>query len=52
MGNEGGVRRRIGALGIDVRLSVSKNKLKWSGQRGTQLYVKCTGDVALGQANF
>ncbi len=25
-----------------VRLSVSKNKLKWSGQRGTQIYVKCT----------
>jgi hypothetical protein len=25
-----------------VRLSISKNKLKWSGQRGTQLYVKCT----------
>lgn len=35
-----------------VRLTVSKNKLKWSGQRGTQLYVKCTGDVALGQANL
>jgi hypothetical protein len=25
-----------------VRLSISKNKLKWSGQRGTQLYIKCT----------
>lgn len=25
-----------------VRLSLSKNKLKWSGQRGTQVYVKCT----------
>jgi hypothetical protein len=25
-----------------VRLSVSKNKLKWSGQRGTQIYIKCT----------
>ena len=25
-----------------VRLSLSKNKLKWSGQRGTQTYVKCT----------
>lgn len=25
-----------------VRLSLSKNKLKWSGQRGTQIYVKCT----------
>lgn len=25
-----------------VRLSISKNRLKWSGQRGTQLYVKCT----------
>ena len=24
-----------------VRLSISKNKLKWSGQRGTQIYVKC-----------
>jgi len=35
-----------------VRLSVSKNKLKWSGQRGTQTYVKCTGDVALGEANL
>jgi hypothetical protein len=35
-----------------VRLSVSKNKLKWSGQRGTQTYVKCTGEVALGQANL
>jgi hypothetical protein len=35
-----------------VRLSVSKNRLKWSGQRGTQTYVKCTGDVALGQANL
>ena len=35
-----------------VRLSVSKNRLKWSGQRGTQTYVKCAGDVALGQANL
>ena len=26
----------------NVRLSVSKNKLKWSGQRGTQIYTKCT----------
>lgn len=25
-----------------VRLSLSKNKLKWSGQRGTQVYVKCS----------
>lgn len=25
-----------------VRLSLSKNKLKWSGQRGTQIYVKCS----------
>ena len=25
-----------------VRLSLSKNKLKWSGQRGTQTYVKCS----------
>jgi hypothetical protein len=25
-----------------VRLSVSKNKLKWSGQRGTQIYIRCT----------
>jgi hypothetical protein len=25
-----------------VRLSISKNKLKWSGQRGTQIYVRCT----------
>ena len=25
-----------------VRLSISKNRLKWSGQRGTQIYVKCT----------
>jgi hypothetical protein len=25
-----------------VRLSLSKNKLKWSGQRGTQIYVRCT----------
>jgi hypothetical protein len=25
-----------------VRLSLSKNRLKWSGQRGTQTYVKCT----------
>jgi hypothetical protein len=25
-----------------VRLSISKNRLKWSGQRGTQLYLKCT----------
>ncbi len=24
-----------------VRLSLSKNKLKWSGQRGTQTYIKC-----------
>lgn len=24
-----------------VRLSLSKNKLKWSGQRGTQVYIKC-----------
>ena len=32
-----------------VRLSVSKNKLKWSGQRGTQSYVRCIGDIALGQ---
>jgi hypothetical protein len=24
-----------------VRLSLSKNKLKWSGQRGTQIYIKC-----------
>lgn len=24
-----------------VRLSLSKNKLKWAGQRGTQIYVKC-----------
>jgi hypothetical protein len=24
-----------------VRLSLSKNKLKWSGQRGTQIYTKC-----------
>jgi hypothetical protein len=24
-----------------VRLSLSKNKLKWSGQRGTQVYTKC-----------
>jgi hypothetical protein len=24
-----------------VRLLLSKNKLKWSGQRGTQIYVKC-----------
>ena len=29
-----------------VRLSVSGNKLKWSGQRGTQTYVRCTGDAA------
>ena len=42
MGNEGGVRRRIGALGIDCSSLVSKNKLKWAGQRGTQIYVKCT----------
>jgi hypothetical protein len=25
-----------------VRLSISKNRLKWSGQRGTQIYVRCT----------
>jgi hypothetical protein len=25
-----------------VRLSLSKNKLKWSGQRGTQIYIKCS----------
>jgi len=25
-----------------VRLSLSNNKLKWSGQRGTQVYFKCT----------
>ncbi len=25
-----------------VRLSLSKNQLKWSGQRGSQIYVKCT----------
>jgi hypothetical protein len=25
-----------------VRLSISNNKLKWSGQRGTQIYVRCT----------
>jgi hypothetical protein len=24
-----------------VRLSLSKNKLRWAGQRGTQIYVKC-----------
>lgn len=24
-----------------VRLSLSKNRLKWAGQRGTQIYVKC-----------
>ena len=24
-----------------VRLSLSKNKLKWSGQRDTQIYTKC-----------
>lgn len=24
-----------------VRLSLSKNKLKWAGQRGTQIYFKC-----------
>jgi hypothetical protein len=32
-----------------VLLSVSKNKLKWTGQRGTQSYVRCIGDIALGQ---
>ena len=26
---------------LTVRLSLSKNKLKWSGQRGTQIYIKC-----------
>lgn len=35
-----------------VRLSVSKNKLRWSGQRGTQTYFKCTGKVAPGRANL
>jgi hypothetical protein len=31
----------------NVRLSLSKNKLKWSGQRGTQIYYKCAqGGVA------
>ena len=34
-----------------VRLSVSRNKLKWSGQRGSQTYVRCTGDAAFAQAN-
>lgn len=34
-----------------VRLSVSRNKLKWSGQRGSQTYVRCTGNAALAQAN-
>jgi hypothetical protein len=34
-----------------VRLSVSKNKLTWSGQRGSQTYVRCTGNAAFAQAN-
>lgn len=34
-----------------VRLSVSRNKLKWSGQRGSQTYVRCTGNAAFAQAN-
>ncbi len=34
-----------------VRLSVSRNRLKWSGQRGSQTYVRCTGNAAFAQAN-
>jgi hypothetical protein len=34
-----------------VRLSVSRNKLKWSGQRGSQTYVRCTGNVAAAQVD-
>ena len=43
MGNEGVVRQTASERWeLTVRLSLSKNKLKWSGQRGTQIYVKCT----------
>lgn len=34
-----------------VRLSVSRNKLKWSGLRGSQTYFRCVGDAAFAQAN-
>jgi len=34
-----------------VRLSVSRNKLKWSGQRGSQTYVRCTGNAAAAQVD-
>ena len=34
-----------------IRLSVSKNRLKWTGQRGTQTYVRCTEDATLAQVN-
>ena len=32
-----------------VRLSVSRNKLKWSGQRGSQTYVRCGAGTAPAQ---
>jgi hypothetical protein len=32
-----------------VRLSVSRNKLKWSGKRGSQTYVRCTGNATSAQ---
>lgn len=34
-----------------VRLSVSRNKLKWSGQRGSQTYVRCTGNATAAQVD-
>lgn len=34
-----------------VRLSVSRNKLKWSGQRGSQTYVRCSGNAAAAQVD-
>jgi hypothetical protein len=34
-----------------VRLSVSRNKLKWSGQRGSQTYVRCSGNAASAQVD-
>jgi hypothetical protein len=34
-----------------VRLSVSRNKLKWSGQRGSQTYVRCIAGGTPAQVN-
>ncbi|WP_291853739.1 hypothetical protein [Bradyrhizobium sp.] len=29
-----------------ARLAISGNKLKWSGKRGSETYVRCAGDLA------